>query len=121
MLKSNLQVTIPDSLPKAIGYRMVVIVPELQVKTAGGILLPDKTKDAESYANVVGYVAAQGPDCYSDENRFPTGNWCNTGDWILIGKYDGQRVKCEGSEVRIINDDSVLAVLPDPSTIARAA
>lgn len=117
MLKTEVKVNIPKSLPKAIGYRMVVVVPEISTKTDGGIVIPDRLRDAEGYANVIAYVAEQGPECYKDTLT----RWCETGDWVLIGKYDGQRVKCEDTEVRIVNDVSILAILPDPSTIRRAA
>jgi co-chaperonin GroES (HSP10) len=115
-IQRKLNITIPKTLPKAVGYRMVVIVPEFETKTTSGIIIPEERKDAEGFANSVAYVAAQGPDCYKDTSR-----WCEVGEWVLIGKYDGQRVKCEGTEVRILNDVSILAVIPDPNTIQRAA
>jgi len=116
-LQRNIKLTIPNSLPKAIGYRMVIIIPEFEKITSGGIVIPDERREAEGYANCVAYVAAQGPECYKDVAT----KWCREGDWVLIGKYDGQRVKCEDVEVRIVNDVSILAVIPDPNTIQRAA
>lgn len=93
-------------------------MPEIETKTKGGIILPDERKDAENVASVVAYVAAMGSDCYSDASRF-TAPWCKVGDWVLIAKYGGSRIKVEDTECRIVNDDNILAVIPDPNTVER--
>ena len=54
---------------------------------------------------------------FKDESKFPTGPWCKEGDWIIITKYAGSRIKIDGGELRIINDDEVLAVVDDPRDI----
>ena len=44
--------------------------------------------------------------------------WAKKGDWILIGRYAGTRFKLEDDhEVRIINDDEVIATILNPDDI----
>ena len=58
-----------------------------------------------------------GPDAYADKNKFPNGPWCKKGDWVVFARYAGSRVKIEGGEIRILNDDEVLAKLKDPKDV----
>ena len=55
-----------------------------------------------------------------DDKRFPNGPWCKVGDFILARPNSGTRLKIHGREFRIINDDSVEAVVEDPRGISRA-
>ena len=59
-----------------------------------------------------------GPDAYNDSQKFPNGPWCNEKDWVLIGRYAGNRFKVENLEVRIINDDNIIATILDPKDIS---
>ena len=61
-----------------------------------------------------------GTSCYKDKERFPDGPWCKEGDWVLITRYAGSRIKIDGGELRIINDDEILAVIDDPRDILPA-
>ena len=40
-------------------------------------------------------------------------------EWVCIGRYSGSRFKIDGGEVRIINDDEVIATLLDPDDIKK--
>ena len=71
----------------------------------------------EEYSKTVGVI--QGPDAYSDSERFPNGPWCKEGDWIVMRSYTGTRIEVHGKEFRIINDDSVEAVIEDPRGVKR--
>jgi co-chaperonin GroES (HSP10) len=62
-------------------------------------------------------VLAVGPLAYADENKFPTGPWCKKGDWIVFGRYAGARLPIDEGEIRIINDDEVLALIQNPEDI----
>jgi co-chaperonin GroES (HSP10) len=87
-------------------------------KTDGGIHLPDAVRDREALATVVAYVLKVGPLAYKDQDKFGDGEpWCKEGDWICIGRYSGSRFRIEGGEVRIINDDEVIATIVDPEDI----
>ena len=58
-----------------------------------------------------------GPDAYADKNKFPNGPWCKEGDWVVFARYAGSRVKIEGGEIRILNDDEILSTVKDPTDI----
>lgn len=107
-------------LPEPSGYRLLIALPEVEETTEGGIYIPEERRSAESVASVVGYVMKSGPDAYNDEKRFPNGPWCKEGDWIVMRAYSGTRLRIHGKELRIINDDSVEAVIEDPRGVARA-
>ena len=88
-----------------------------QGKTKGGIILADETIEERGYTTVTGLVLKVGPDAYKDETRFPNGPWCKKNDWIIFGRYAGSRFGIEGGEVRILNDDEIIAVVKDPEDI----
>jgi len=90
---------------------------KLDSKTSSGIHLPDETIDQAQITTNICKVLRVGSEAYKDKDRFPTGPWCKEGDWILITKYSGSRIQIDGGELRIINDDEVLAVLDDPRDI----
>lgn len=107
-------------LPDPSGYRILCAVPEVETKTTGGILKADTTIHHEVLLTTVLMALKLGPDCYADTTRFPSGPWCKEGDFILVRPHAGTRVKIHGKEFRIINDDSVEAVVEDPRGLTRA-
>lgn len=109
-----------SQLPEPKGYRILIALPEVEEKTAGGIIRPDDLRQKEGVACIVGFVLKMGPDCYADESRFPNGPYCKTGDWVIFRAYSGTRIKIYGKEFRIINDDTVEAVVDDPRGYERA-
>ena len=115
---SKLGVSVLERLPQPTGYRMLIIPFYPGEKTKGGVYVPDAVRDRESFATVAAYVVKLGPDAYQDSQKFPTGNWCNEKDWVLIGRYAGNRFKVEGLEVRVINDDNIIATILDPKDIS---
>lgn len=118
--ESKISQEILDKLPYPTGYRILIVVPEVEEKTKGGIIRPDALKTKEETASIVGRVLRMGSDCYSDPDRFPEGPYCGSGDWIMFRAYSGTRFKVGGKEFRLINDDSVEAILNDPDGIERA-
>ena len=107
-----------ERLPNPVGYRLLVIPYYMKEKTKGGIYVPDATRDRESFATVAAYVVKIGPDAYKDEQKFPTGAWCSINSWVLMGRYAGNRFKVDGLEVRLINDDNIIATILDPADIS---
>ncbi len=103
-----------SQLPDPMGWRILVAMPESDEKTDGGIIKAQQTRDQEEVSNICGYVLKMGNDCYQDKKRFPSGPWCKQGDWIVFRGYSGTRLKLYGKEFRIINDDTVEAVVEDP-------
>jgi|TARA_R110002020_G_scaffold354032_2_gene566857 co-chaperonin GroES (HSP10) len=106
-------------LPEPSGYHILIGIPESEEKTDGGILKARQTIEIEETATIVGFVLKLGPDCYQDKKRFPSGPWCKEGDFILMRSYSGTRISIHGKEFRIINDDTVEAVVEDPRGIRR--
>ena len=88
-------------------------------KTQGGLHIPDEIRSREAVATVVAYVLALGPLAYKDPDKFGSdaAPWCEKGQWVCIGRYSGSRFKIDGGEVRIINDDEVIATLLEPDDI----
>tara|TARA_R110000824_G_scaffold36774_5_gene113838 strand:+ start:2033 stop:2440 length:408 start_codon:yes stop_codon:yes gene_type:complete len=111
-----------SSLPVPKGWRILLAIPEVEEKTAGGIIKADSTKHIEQTSTVIGLVLAMGSRCYKDEERFGKDSepWCKEGDFVLTGAYKGVRFHVYGKEFRIINDDTVQAVVDDPRGYTRA-
>ena len=76
-----------------------------------------ETLEKQQVASQCGNVLAMGPDCYRDKNRYKQGAWCKVGDWIMFARYAGSRIKIEGGEVRLLNDDEILATIKNPEDI----
>ena len=116
---------IPDAdkakqLPEPKGYRMLCAIPEVEGTFESGLLKADDTRRIEEHSTVVLFVVKMGDLCYKDESRFPTGAWCKEGDFVITRAYAGTRITIHGREFRIINDDTVEAVVQDPRGIKRA-
>jgi co-chaperonin GroES (HSP10) len=106
-------------LPRPSGYRILCAIPEMEKEYESGIIKADETVRIEETLTTVLFVVDLGPDCYSDKDRFPNGPWCKKGDFILTKPYAGSRLVIHGREFRIINDDTVEAVVDDPRGIKR--
>jgi len=106
-------------LPDPSGYRILCAIPEVEEAFESGILKSDETRRHDELLTTVLFVVALGPDCYKDKERFLSGPWCKEGDFILVRPNAGTRVVIHGREFRIINDDSVEAVVQDPRGISR--
>ncbi len=109
-----------DRLPSPTGYRLLVLPYAGPEKTKGGLYLADTTQDTIQMTTVCAYVLKVGDQAYKDESKFPNGPWCEKGDWIIFGRYAGSRFKIEGGEVRILNDDEIIAKINNPEDILHA-
>jgi len=103
-----------SQLPVPSGYRILCAVPEVDKASTGGILKPFQLVRDEELLSTVLFVVAVGPDAYKDEKRFPSGPWCQVGDFVLVRPHAGTRVNIHGKDFRLINDDGVEAVVSDP-------
>jgi|TARA_R110000772_G_scaffold242446_1_gene355040 chaperonin GroES len=109
-----------SKLPQPTGYRILILPFSPKQKTKGGIYLADSVLEKERIGTNVGFVVALGPDAYRDGNKFPEGAWCQVRDWVIFGRYAGARLKIEGGELRLLNDDEILAVVSNPEDIQSA-
>ena len=104
-------------LPKPTGWRMLVLPFKMKETTKGGIVLAETTLERQQVASQVGLVMAMGPQCYKDKERYPEGPWCKEKDWVMFARYAGSRIKIDGGEMRLLNDDEVLATIDSPEDI----
>jgi chaperonin GroES len=105
-----------DKLPKPTGWRLVVLPFKMKEKTKGGLYLGQETIERQQIGSTCGLVLAMGPHCY-DKEKFPEGPWCKKGDWVIFARYAGSRIQIDGGEVRMLNDDEVLATINNPEDI----
>jgi len=106
-----------EKLPTPTGWRILVLPYRGKGKTDGGVYLPNAVVEEQTVSTQVGYVLKVGPLAYKDSEKFPTGVWCEQGDWVMFARYSGSRFKIDGGEVRILNDDEVLAKIKEPEDI----
>jgi len=107
-------------IPEPTGYKLLIKPVEVKEKTDAGIYMPDSLKSAEQTASVIGFVVKSGPDAYNDQDKFPNGPYCKEGDFVIFRSYSGTRFKIDNQEFRLINDDTVEAVVEDPRGYKRA-
>jgi len=109
-----------SQLPEPKGYKLLIALPIIEEATEGGIIKSMESRHEESIATVVGWVMSMGPDAYVNYGRFPNGPYCEVGDWVVFRAFSGTRLKIHGKEFRLINDDTVEAVVEDPRGVERA-
>jgi co-chaperonin GroES (HSP10) len=109
------------SIPKPVGYRVLIALPNVE-DTFGesGLVKAESTRREEYILSTVGSVLDMGKEAYSDKERFPTGPWCKVGDHVMFRANTGTRFKVGGQEFRLMNDDSIEAVVDDPRAVSRA-
>ena len=106
-----------SKVPQPTGWRLVVLPYRGVAKTKGGVILTDKAVEEQQIASVCALVLKVGPDAYQDKEKFPNGPWCKENDWVIIARYAGSRIKIEGGELRILNDDEILGTVDSPEDI----
>ena len=111
---------IASQLPEPKGYKLLIALPEIDETTEGGIIKSAQSQHEEAISTVVGFVLKAGPDAYANFSRFPSGPYCREGDWVVFRAFSGTRIKIHGKEFRLINDDTVEAVVEDPRGVERA-
>lgn len=120
MRKSLEEVKSLGELPVPKGWKILVMMPDYETTTSGGVIIPDEYKDREEIASPVALVVTKGNLAYTDTKRFSDGiHWCQEGDFIVVRAYSGTRLDIHGKEFRLINDDTVEAVIADPRVIKR--
>jgi co-chaperonin GroES (HSP10) len=109
-----------QQIPKPVGYRVLIALPTIEETYDSGIVKADRTLNEERILSTMGIVLDMGGEAYSDKERFPNGPWCKVGDFVMFRPNSGTRFKVNGQELRLLNDDSIEAVVPDPKGITRA-
>ena len=111
---------IEDQLPRPVGYHILVMLPKVEEAYESGIIKADRSQREEYILSSMGAVVDMGDQAYADTERFPSGPWCKVGDFVMFRPNTGTRFKVNGSEYRLMNDDSIQAVVTDPRGIVRA-
>ena len=108
-------------LPKPTGYRVLIALPQPEDTVSGTSVLKTETaKTHDHIMSIIGLVIDMGDDAYADKDRYPHGPWCKEGDYVMFRMNSGTRFTIEGIEYRLMNDDSIEAVVADPAGIQRA-
>jgi co-chaperonin GroES (HSP10) len=108
-------------VPDPATYHLLCMLPKAEEEIGESGLLV-KTASMMAYEELLSpvlFVAKIGPDAFKDPARFPSGPSCKVGDFVLVRPNTGTRMKIHGTEWRLINDDSVQAVVQDPRGIQR--
>ena len=107
-------------IPLHVGYRVLIALPQVEETFDGTELLKSsQTRNEEHVMSIIGLVVDMGEQAYADKERFPTGAWCKQGDYVMFRANSGTRFRIGGTEYRLMNDDSIEAVVPDPTGISR--
>ena len=110
-----------EQLPKPVGYRVLVALPNIEETFDGSDLIKaNTTKHHEYIMSIIGLVVEMGSEAYGDKERFPSGPWCKEGDYVMFRANTGTRFTVDGQEYRLMNDDSIEAVVADPRGVQRA-
>ena len=106
-------------IPEPVTYHLLCVLPDVDEEYESGLVKAGQTMHYEELLSPVLFVVKMGPDAFKDEKRFPSGASCKVGDFVLVRPTTGTRIKIHGKEFRVINDDSVEAVVQDPRGITR--
>ena len=107
-------------VPDPATYHLLCVLPDIDDEYESGLVKAGQTMHFEELLSPVLFVVKMGPDAFKDEKRFPSGPSCKVGDFVLVRPNTGTRIKIHGKEFRVVNDDSVEAVVQDPRGISRA-
>ncbi len=89
--------------------RVVVKRVQQDVKTAGGIIIPDTAKEKP----MEGEVLAVGPGARDESGKLVPLD-VKSGDRILFGKWSGTEVKLDGEELLIMKESDIMGVIDAP-------
>ena len=118
--KEKAEVVLDSQIPRPVGYRILVALPTIEDTFEGGIAKAASTIREEYILSMVGAVVDMGDQAYQDKERFPDGPWCKQGDYVMFRANTGTRFKVGKTEYRLMNDDSIEAVVEDTSKLTRA-
>lgn len=109
--------SVKNRIPRPTGWRIILLPYKGAEKSKGGIVLAEQTREKQQITTVCGYVLSVGDLAYMDQDKFPNGPWCKEGDWVIFGRYAGARIPIDGGEIRVLNDDEIIATINDPEDI----
>jgi co-chaperonin GroES (HSP10) len=115
------QAALESAIPKPTGYHILIALPNVEETFGESMLIKaDKTVREEYILSTIGLVLDMGDQAYNDKDRFSAGPWCKPGDYVMFRANTGTRFKIGTQEYRLMNDDSIQAIVPNPRAISRA-
>ena len=92
---------------RATGHRLLLLPQEVEKKSSGGIVLVEKTVNAEEQGAVIATVVEIGHDCWTDKAC----DFADVGDKVLIGQYVGKFhvSPVDGKKYRFVNDLDIIS------------
>ena len=90
---------------KPLADRVVVKLVEAEEKTKTGIFLTASAQEKPQVAEVV----AVGPGGVVDGKEVVMS--VKVGDRVIVSKYAGTEIKCDGREYNIVRNDDILAIV----------
>ena len=110
-----------EMLPLPVGYRVLIALPQVkETFDDTDLVKSSQTLHEEHVMSIIGLVVDMGSQAYADEDRFPAGAWCKVGDYVMFRANSGTRFRVADTEYRLMNDDSIEAVVKNPYGISRA-
>lgn len=91
------------------------ITPE---KSAGGIIMPNKSLDESRYQGKVGLVLKLGPTAFKYTDRFAyEGRVPEVGEWVVYRTSDAWETFIRGVPCRLIESELIKGIIADPTII----
>ncbi|MGB0086604.1 MAG: co-chaperone GroES [Rhodomicrobiaceae bacterium] len=88
--------------------RVVVRRIDAELKTAGGIIIPDTAQEKPQQGEIV----AAGPGARGEDGKLVPLD-VKAGDRVLFGKWSGTEVKIDGEELLIMKESDIMGVIED--------
>ena len=86
--------------------RVVVEALDAEVKTSGGVIIPDTAQEKP----MEGKVIAVGPGVRGDDGKLVKLD-VKAGDRVLYGKWSGTEVKVDGTELLIMKESDIMGII----------
>lgn len=111
-------IVFPEGLEPTL-WRMIVMPLTAPEKSAGGIMLPASSQDAQVWAQYIGVIVAMGELCwkapqYKQFDDYDKIEWPKVGDLVMFAKQAPFRFEKDGRKFVMVNDNEVLAKIDDP-------
>lgn len=101
-------------------WQVVVRLYTTPEKTKGGVFLTAKIREDEQYKTIVGLVVKVSPAAYKDiRYKDMDGPACKVGDWVVIARHSGLRMKYNGLPIFCTKEDGIELIVKDPRSIER--
>jgi chaperonin GroES len=93
--------------------RVVVRRLEAELKSAGGIIIPETAQEKPQQGEVV----AAGPGARNDKGELAPMD-VKAGDRVLFGKWSGTEVKIDGEDLLIMKESDIMGILEGSAALA---